>query len=133
MNWMKSILVVDDNRLERKLLVHIIKMAFGSQVSVDESVDGELALENLKRNSYDLVITDIIMPKVEGIELIRHIKQSYRSCKILAISGSNPYYLYLAKKLGIQGVFTKPINKRKFIQTVGSTIGIHENFGRISA
>lgn len=133
MNWMKSILVVDDNRLERKLLVHIIKMAFGSQVSVDESVDGELALENLKRNSYDLVITDIIMPKVEGIELIRHIKQSYRACKILAISGSNPYYLYLAKKLGIQGVFTKPINKIKFIQTVGSTIGIHENFGRISA
>jgi two-component system response regulator YesN len=130
---MKRILVVDDNRLERKILTHIIKTAFRDQVTIDDSEDGEQALLNMGRCSYDLVITDIIMPRIEGIELIRLIKQSYTNCKILAISGSNPYYLYLAKMLGIQGVFTKPVNKEKLIQTIGVNLTIHHEFGRIPA
>lgn len=130
---MKDILVVEDNRLERKLIVHMLNEAFGSQIHVDECEDGEEAIDYLERNQYHLVITDLIMPRVEGIELIRRMKLSYPDAKVLAISGSNPYYLYLAKKLGIQGIFTKPLDYHKFIRLVSTSLTIFPDLNRVSA
>ena len=91
-------------------------------VHIDEAAEGYSALKYIKRKPYDLVITDLIMPKVEGMELIRKIKSESAACNILAISGGNPYYLYLAKKLGIQGIFTKPLDKDKFLQEVSTIL-----------
>ncbi len=130
---MKDILVVDDNRLERKLIIHMLREAFGKEVNVDECEDGELALNFLENNHYNLVVTDLIMPRVEGIELIRRVKLEHPESKIVAISGSNPYYLYLAKKLGIQGIFTKPLDRNKFIQLVSSCLNILPELGLASA
>ena len=64
------------------------------------------------------------MPQIEGIELIRNIKSKFPFCNIIAVSGSKPYYLYLAKKLGIQGVFTKPIDNDRFISSVQNILNI---------
>lgn len=115
-------MVVEDNRLERKLLLFILREYLQDTVHIDEAAEGHSALKYLKRQPYDLVITDLIMPKVEGMELIRKIKSETTHCNILAISGSNPYYLYLAKKLGIQGIYTKPLDKEKFLGQVGAIL-----------
>jgi YesN/AraC family two-component response regulator len=119
---MKRILVVEDNRLERKLLLHILREYLTDDVQIDEAAEGHSALKYIERKPYDLVITDLIMPRVEGMELIRKIKSQSAACNILAISGGNPYYLYLAKKLGIQGIFTKPLDKDRFLQQVSSIL-----------
>ena len=119
---MKRILVVEDNRLERKLLLYILKEYLKDSVHIDEATEGKSALKYIKRKPYDLVITDLVMPKFEGMELIRKIKLESIDCNILAISGSNPYYLLLAKKLGIQGIFTKPLDKDKFLGKVSAMI-----------
>jgi YesN/AraC family two-component response regulator len=119
---MKRILVVEDNRLERKLLLYILKDYLKDDVYIDEAAEGFSALKYIRRKPYDLVITDLIMPKLEGMELIRKIKSESTNCNILAISGSNPYYLYLAKKLGIQGVYTKPLDKERFLNQVSKII-----------
>ena len=122
---MKKILIVDDNRLERRLLVYVLAESFGNQVYIAQAKDGNEALEMLSNTIFDLVITDLVMPKIEGIELIRKIKvQFHEIIKIIAISGKNPYYLYLAKKLGIQGIFTKPLDKDKLLNTVGKLLNI---------
>jgi len=122
---MKKILIVEDNRLERRLLIHILTDAFGSQVFVVHANDGDEALEILSKTIFDLVITDLVMPKIEGIELIRKIKQQFREIiHIIAVSGKNPYYLYLAKNMGIQGIFTKPLDKDKFLFTIGKLLNI---------
>jgi YesN/AraC family two-component response regulator len=122
---MKNILIVEDNSLERRLIVYILKNAFENHVFIFESADGIEALKVLSINKIDLVITDLVMPNVEGMELIRKIKSNYTQTKnILAISGKNPYYLLLAKKMGVQGIFTKPLDRDKFLMTVSKILNI---------
>ncbi len=116
---MKKILLVDDNILMRKLIINL----FSSQdFTVDEASDGNEGLLKLSKNHYDLVITDLIMPGMEGIEMILETKKNYPGVKIIAISGGEPFYLYLAKKLGVQEIFTKPLEKNKFISSVSKAL-----------
>ena len=122
---MKNILLVEDNSLERRLIDFILKKTFEGQVNVYLACDGNEALSILSKNRIDLVLTDLVMPNVEGIELIRRIKENFPSVQnILAMSGKNPYYLYLAKKIGVQGVFTKPLDKDRFLNTISKLLGI---------
>lgn len=112
---MKRILVVDDNILMRKLIINLFH---GESIEFDEACDGLDGLDKLSDNQYDLIITDIVMPKMEGIELIMEVKRRYPLMKIFAISGGELLYLYMAKKLGIQDVFTKPLNQQGFSAAV---------------
>lgn len=121
---MKRILVVDDNRLERRIIIHILKEHFANEIMIDEAPEGLSAINLLSHTVYDLVITDLIMPKIEGLELIRKIKSEYPSLRVIAISGGKPFYLYLAKKMGIEGVFTKPIDRERFIFCVQETLNL---------
>jgi CheY-like chemotaxis protein len=130
---MKKILIVEDNRLDRKILLNTLKNAFGQMVSIEEAQDGIIALELLAQKDFQLVITDLIMPNMEGMELIQKIKSNYPSVEnIIAISGSNPYYLYLAKKMGVHGVYTKPIDLERFLDTVKSMLNIESMLEKIN-
>lgn len=120
-----KILIVEDNLLDRKLLNYLIKSNFKAEI--DEAVDGQKAISLIQVNLYDLIITDIIMPKVEGLELINYIKRKGVDSTVFAISGSKPYYLYLAKKLGIDGVYTKPLDQEKFVNAINAKINNKEN------
>jgi YesN/AraC family two-component response regulator len=118
---MKRILVVDDNMLMRKL---IIGLFVNEEVILDEAADGREGLAKLSNNNYDLVITDLIMPEMEGIEMIRQTKRDYPGVKIIAISGGEPFYLYMAKMLGVEGICTKPLEKNKFMNIVNTNLGV---------
>jgi YesN/AraC family two-component response regulator len=121
-NIMKKILVVDDNILMRKLIINLFHK---ENIEFDEASDGSEGLEKLADNQYDLIITDIVMPKMEGIEMIMEIKRKSPDMKIIAISGGEPLYLYMAKKLGIHGVFTKPLNQQGFSDAVFEALQNH--------
>jgi YesN/AraC family two-component response regulator len=112
---MKKILVVDDNIMMRKLIINLLKQ---HHVTFDEAGDGNEGLEKMTEIQYDLVITDILMPRMEGIEMIREVKRRHPGISIIAVSGGEPFYLYMAKKLGIQGIFTKPIDQLGFSAAV---------------
>ncbi len=116
---MKRILVVDDNIMIRKLVRNIF---INEDYEIEEAENGVEGLEKIRENSVDLVITDIIMPEMEGLELIMHLKKDFPNIKIIAMSGSKPYYLYMAKKLGIEKVFTKPLNLHEFLNAVKKII-----------
>jgi YesN/AraC family two-component response regulator len=119
-SFMKRILLVDDNILMRKLIINLFS---NKEVTFDEAGDGREGLMKMADNRYDLLITDIVMPGMEGIEMIMHVKRSYPGVKIIAISGGEPFYLYLAKKLGIQGIFTKPLEGNLFLSVVNDNLG----------
>jgi len=116
---MKNILVVDDNQMMRKLIRNLFH---GEEYEIMEATNGMEGLDFVKQNPIDLIITDIVMPKMEGIELIMNIRRDFPKIKIIAISGGKPYYLYMAKKLGIDGIFTKPLNHHAFLQAVKKVI-----------
>ncbi|MFO7657767.1 MAG: response regulator [Bacteroidales bacterium] len=122
---MKRILIVDDNLMMRKLIRNIF---IDHQFEIEEAEDGIKGLEIVRKTGIDLVITDIIMPKMEGIELIMHLKRDFPEIKIIAISGGKPYYLYMAKKLGIEKIFTKPLNIQEFLTAVKKLIQFPRNF-----
>jgi len=85
---MKKILVVDDNLMMRKLIVNLFR---NEGYAFEEASDGIEALELIDREAFDLVITDIIMPKMEGIEFIIQARKKFPDLKIIAISGSKPF------------------------------------------
>lgn len=119
------VLVVDDNVLDRRLIKYTLLNKLN--IVTETARDGIEALFKIKSENYDLVITDIVMPKMEGIELINHIQSISPSTKIIAISGNNPYYLYIVKKLGIDSVFTKPLDIDAFITQVKDLLLININ------
>ena len=116
---MKRILVVDDNMLMRKLIINLFRK---EEFTIDEAADGEEGLSKMSDIRYDLVITDLVMPGMEGIEMIRQAKERFPDVKIIAMTGSKPFYLMLAKKMGIQGILTKPLERNKFLTVVNSNL-----------
>jgi YesN/AraC family two-component response regulator len=112
---MKKILIIDDNVMVRKLIRNIFR---NEGYDIEEAENGIEGLEMVKQEPFHLIITDILMPKMEGLELIIHLKRDFPKIKIIAISGGKPYYLYMAKKLGIEGVFTKPVDPNELLKAV---------------
>ncbi len=116
---MKKILVVDDDDLIRDLLYEILE---DQGYKVFEAENGNRALQLLKTETFDLIITDIIMPDKEGIETIIEIKKKVPQAKIIAMSGGGQLdansYLSIAKKLGVQHTISKPFDPKALMQII---------------
>jgi DNA-binding NtrC family response regulator len=108
---MTSILLIDDNE-EFSRLMQIGLGRLGHKVTI--AFDGDEGLRALRANSYDIVITDIIMPGREGLETIIEVKRMYPDMPILAISGGGitgkTAFLEAAKKLGATDALEKPFS-----------------------
>ncbi len=116
---MKRILVVDDHVLIRTLVRKELE-AMGYEIDV--STDGELALNRLKIKGYDLLITDLNMPNLCGLELVRIIRSSsepFRDIPVLCMTGEDPTEL---KPEAIQSGATGWIQKPFKPDTWGPTL-----------
>ena len=82
---MKKILVVDDSALMRRVLCDIINADERFKV-VDEANNGEVALNLLQQNTYDAVVLDVNMPKMDGIELLKELKKRGIKARVLMAS-----------------------------------------------
>ncbi|MDD5716892.1 MAG: response regulator [Sulfuricurvum sp.] len=111
-----KLLYVEDNPQVRKETVELFIPLFES---VDIAADGQEGLEAYNNNSYDLVITDINMPRLNGIEMIEKIREIHPEQKIVAISAhdESAILLDLIRK-GISSFILKPINLDEMIATL---------------
>jgi CheY-like chemotaxis protein len=116
---MAKILVMDD---EPFILLMIKKMLEKEGHEVDLALNGNDGLELFEKFKPDLVITDIIMPQKEGLEIILELRQKYPDLKIIAISGGGRVgpdgYLPGAKLFGADMVFQKPLIQKEFMHGV---------------
>ena len=103
----ESVLIVDDDAKIRDFLRSVLE-AQGYQVQ--ETSDGSEALAKIRQNCPDVVLTDIVMPDVEGIELIRMIRKVTPNLRIIAMSGASDGYLHAARALGADATIQKPID-----------------------
>lgn len=121
---MKKILIIDD---EPNILLMMKKMLERAGYEVDLASNGKQGLDIFKRDSADLVITDIIMPEKEGLEIILEMKKINPELKIIAISGggrlSSEGYLDVALYFGASKVFQKPFMQNELIEAVNELIG----------
>lgn len=81
---MADILLVDDHQNARKVVSIILT---GAGFNVVEAQNGQLALNKLKKQNFDLVITDMKMTPVDGIELLKETKQSYKNTEVIMMTG----------------------------------------------
>lgn len=105
---MKKVLIADDDFLVRTYLKQLIDWEKQGFSIVGEAKNGQDALELIKSTAPDLVITDICMPIMDGIELIRRLKAENISCHILVLSSHDDFnYVREALKLGIDDYLLK--------------------------
>ncbi|MBN2486595.1 MAG: response regulator [Bacteroidales bacterium] len=110
------ILVVDDNIMDRKYLKYVLENHL--HYTPKMAKDGQEAINKLKNSHFDLVITDIVMPNVDGFELIQYIKSNCPSTSIVAITGKNQCFLQIVNKLGVPKTFTKPVEPSRLVEHI---------------
>ena len=116
---MALILVIDDDAQVLDVMSEMLKLE-GHEVAVADN--GKRALEAFQEQTFDLVITDLIMPDKEGRETIAEIRRTNRSLPIVAISGGGrggPHdYLDTARFIGADATLSKPFSRSDLLEAV---------------
>ncbi|MGX5173360.1 response regulator [Aliikangiella sp. IMCC44653] len=107
---MALVLIVDDDPQMLRLLTDVVEL---DAHDVLLAQDGAMAVEYFEHHTPDLMITDILMPNKEGLELISEIREKFPHIKIIAYSGGGSAdpesYLEFAIGMGADRVFSKPM------------------------
>ncbi|SFF44076.1 two-component system, chemotaxis family, response regulator CheY [Fontimonas thermophila] len=120
---MKRILAVDDSASMRQMVAFTLKSA-GFEVA--EAADGAIALEMAKKESFSLVLCDVNMPNMDGIALVRALRQlpAYKFTPLLMLTTeSGAEKKQEGKQAGATGWLVKPFNPDQLIATVNKVIG----------
>lgn len=117
---MSKILVIDDEEDIREMLRIMLKRAGYEALTAPNGAAAAKLLES--GEEIDLIITDVVMPEVDGIATIIESKKSRPAMKIIAISGGGVIppetYLEMAEKLGASKTFTKPLQIKELLTAV---------------
>lgn len=108
-----TVLYVEDEELLRKNIHQFLNKIF---LHVDTAIDGKDAWSKYQEKKHDIVITDILMPNMNGIEFIKQIREVNKNQEIIVLSAhTDSYYFTEAIQLSVTGYIIKPID---FIQTL---------------
>jgi two-component system, response regulator FlrC len=119
---MSSILVVEDADHLRRAIGETLELGGYDDVSFAGS--GKEAVRFCQERAMDLVITDLVMPDMDGLELIRSLRQSHSNLPILAISGAAVNdLLKMAIALGAVGALEKPFTPGDLVAMVDKILG----------
>ena len=120
---MAKILLIDD---EPDLLAAMAEILISASHDVTPVSDGRLVLTEYSGWEFDLVVTDIIMPGVEGLEILKHLHQQNPRFKAIAISGGGrfepSFHLRLAKQLGASETLKKPFRLKTLVEAVARAL-----------
>jgi len=115
---MATVLVVDDSPTMREMVVDQLKQ---SGMTVIEAQDGTDAVEKLQSTTPDIVVTDVVMPKMNGYELCRWIKKN-ESTKdvpvVMCTTKSEEFDKHWGMKQGADAYITKPYEPAELIKTI---------------
>ncbi len=116
---MARVLIVDDDQADRIILGRILERA-GHDVYLTS--DDEQALKSLLKMSIDVVVTDLQMPKVHGLELIMMLRTLYPEAGIIAVSATGPDQLDMAEAVGATVTLSKPVDPDELVEAVAKAV-----------
>lgn len=135
---MGVILVVDDEQSSREILTTFLE---GAGYEVVPASDGQEALDLLQKHEVRAIITDLRMPNVNGLRLIRSLRENGDTIPIVAVSGINRDQLMLAEDYGANVVLSKPVDRDELTKIMEqvlsdsrddwSGVWIHPEFGNV--
>jgi two-component system chemotaxis response regulator CheY len=123
----KSLLIVDDSATMRKIVMKTVRMSGLEFDQIEEAGNGAEAIDILKNGAVDLVLCDINMPEMSGIEMVKKVRSDVPECsntKIVMVSTESSQTLIdelLAE--GADGYITKPFTPEKFQEKLTPILG----------
>lgn len=113
------VLIVDDDATVRSVMKLGLEKA---GLQVDTAADGKQAMASLRRQAYDWVVTDIVMPDCDGLELVQMARQRHPAVRVIAMSGGDmgrtSNYLQMARYLGAAHVLQKPFGYAELVALI---------------
>jgi len=126
------VLVVDDSLLIRKHITNILsKLKF----NIIEAHDGEYAIKLLQKNQIDIVITDLLMPNLNGNDLIKHIRKKYTMSElpIIVISSQDEKKEFIKSlKLGANDFLKKPFLKDELVLRIHNILDLYDSYKKVN-
>ena len=120
---MYKLLIVDDEKIERNGIRYLLEDG-KLELEIYEAVNGKDALEFLNKTRVDILLTDVKMPFIDGIELIRQAAPLFPDMKIIIFSGYSEFeYAKFAMKMGVEDYVLKPVDPEEFTATMNKVIG----------
>ncbi len=119
---MYRILIVDDEKIERNGIKFLLKKA-EIECEIFEAVNGQDALELIQNTDIDILLTDVKMPFMDGIELIEHLMEDKKKIISIIFSGCSEFeYAKQAVRLGVSDYILKPVDPKEFDDTIHKVI-----------
>ena len=117
---MTTVLLVEDDPAVRSLVVEMLE---ASGIRVIEAGLGEAALTDLREREYDLLLTDIVMPAVDGVRVVEHARQHRPDLPIIAMSGGSGFMipevgLRWSQAAGANRVLKKPFRREELLAAI---------------
>ena len=125
----KNILVVDDDKDIRELIAVYLK---AEDFYVDKACNGEEALKMMEENHYDLVLLDIMMPKMDGIETLINIRKKFMMPVIFLTAKNQEVDLLRGLSLGADDYIPKPFSSLELIARVKAQLRRYTVFNNIN-
>lgn len=120
-----NVLLVEDSP---EVSLSVREILAGAGHSVEDAANGKEALDKLSGSTFDLVVSDIWMPEMDGIALLKEIRGAGNNIPVVVISGGAPnapltYTAPLASTFGANAVIYKPFEKEELLQTIDEVLG----------
>lgn len=110
-----KILLVDNDKHSISVMINLLKY----NNTLEIAADGREALDLYNANHYDVVITEIKIPKMNGIELLKAIRERSKQTRVVIITGhTNTENISAAVSHGVDAYFSKPFNVKNFMDTI---------------
>ena len=117
---MNRILIVEDDRFFREMYLNLLQ---AEGYTADTAACGSEAFELLSKNRYDLVITDLVMPDISGMEILSRVREGYPGVDVIMVTGNaNLESAIFALKHGARDYLTKPVNHDEFRHSVAQSM-----------
>ena len=119
---MRSILAVDDSASMRKMVAFTLA---GAGYQVVEAVDGQDALQKAQAKSFDLVLTDQNMPRMDGLTLVRQLRGTDRFKRtpiLMLTTESSDEMKQAGRAAGATGWMVKPFDPARLIEVIGKVL-----------
>jgi len=116
---MKKIILIDDNPDDLLLMSQTLEYAGYHVVTYNKAKD---ALRDMSSEQPDLVVTDMVMPDMEGFETVEYIRSEYHNKLPVIITSGSSKYFYLAEELEVDGICLKSSNCAELIDQVSKVL-----------
>ena len=114
------ILVVDDDPKSRKILERLLTL---TDYEVEIVISGEEAVKRLKRSEFNLVLTDLDMPGMDGLELLSHVKSQYPDILVIVVTGiASEEDRNKAFEVGAEGLLSKPYTRDQLLAILSEAL-----------